>query len=168
MKTLEETTKTSSPEKTSTQFVLEAAIDLHNQEQIITRETLSQILPDLPMGKIDDRLGFLVDTGKLQRVQRGVYVPVIRHAPSRPITKYILPDGTVKIDIGDDIVLTLTPREARYLGNVMVAEAMQFSNIELGHHMAAISGQMGTQIRKLSNQIEKIVAGKQDDLFGAE
>ena len=164
MKT-EATAKSQNPEKTSTQFVLEAAIDLHNQEQIITRETLAQILPDLPMGKIDDRLSFLVDTGKLQRVQRGVYVPVMHHAPSRPIAKYILPDGTVKIEIGDDIVLTLTPREARYLGNVMVAEAMQFSNIELGQHIAAISGQMGTQLRKLSNQIEKIVAVKQEGLF---
>ena len=154
-------------EKTSTQLVLEAAIDLHNLEQVITRETLSQVLPDLPIGKIDDRLGYLVDTNQLQRVQRGVYVPVIKHAPSRPITKYILPDGTVKIEIGDDLVITLTPREARYLGNVMVAEAMQFSNIELGQHMAAISGQMGTQIRKLSNQIEKMVAGKQEDLFDA-
>lgn len=152
-------------EKTSTQQVLEAAHDLHNLEQVVTRETLSSVLPDLPIGKIDDRLGYLVDTNQLQRVQRGVYVPVIKHAPSRPILKYILPDGTVKIEIGDDLVITLTPREARYLGNVMVAEAMQFSNIELGQHMAMISGQMGSQLRKLSNQIEKLSSESHPDLF---
>ena len=150
--------------KTSTVQVLEAAIDLHNQEQIITRETLSQILPDLTMGKIDDRLVFLVDTGKLIRVQRGVYVPVVRHAPSRPICKYLLPDGTVKIEIGDDVVLTMTPREARHLGNLMVAEAMQFSNIELGHHMAVIQSEVSSTVRKLARQVGDLVdSGKQGE-----
>ena len=36
----------------------------------------------------------------------------------------LFPDGTVKIEIGDDEILTLTPREARNLGNLMVAEAV--------------------------------------------
>lgn len=162
---VQDESKVLTTEKTSTQLVLEAAHDLHNLEQVVTRETLSSVLPDLPIGKIDDRLGYLVDTNQLQRVQRGVYVPVIKHAPSRPILKYILPDGTVKIEIGDDLVITLTPREARYLGNVMVAEAMQFSNIELGQHMAMISGQMGSQLRKLSNQIEKLSSESHPDLF---
>jgi hypothetical protein len=125
--------------RSNAQVVLEAIEDLHAQEQIVTRTTLAD-LTSLQLSIIDDRLSYLVDTGQIIRVQRGVFVPAVRHRTARMMTKTVLPDGTVSIEIGNatTTVLTLTPREARNLGNLLIGEAMQYSNIELGHHMAII------------------------------
>ena len=151
--------------KSNAEAILEAIEDLHNQEQIVTRETLSQ-LTELKLSIIDDRLSYLVDSGYIIRVQRGVFVPAPKHRPSRLMSKTVLPDGTVKIDIGDDEVLTLTPREARALGNLMVAEAMQYSNIEMGHHMAILQSEVSGQVRKLTRQVEGLVGkGAQGELL---
>lgn len=141
--------------KPNAQTILEAIEDLHNQEQIVTRETLASST-GLKLSIIDDRLSYLVDNGQIIRVQRGVFIPAARHRPSRIMSKTVLPDGTVKIDIGDD-VLTLTPREARNLGNLMVAEAMQYANIEMGHHMAILQSEVSGQVRKLNRQVTDLL-----------
>ncbi|MHA3061612.1 hypothetical protein ACX1N5_11780 [Acinetobacter sp. ANC 4636] len=151
--------------KSNAELLLEAIEDLHNQEQIVTRETLSQ-LTGLKLSIIDDRLSYLVDSGYIIRVQRGVFIPAPKHRPSRLMSKTVLPDGTVKIDIGDNDVLTLTPREARALGNLMVAEAMQYSNIEMGHHMAILQSEVTSQVRKLNRQVSDLLdVGKQGELL---
>ena len=63
-------------------------------------------------------------------------------------------------------VLTLTPREARNLGNLMVAEAMQYANIEMGHHMAILQSEISGQVRKLTRQVGDLVgSGKQGELL---
>lgn len=152
----------------TTNQILEAINDLHAQEQIITREKLGEVLPHLTLSKISDRLGYLIEIGKVSRPERGVYVPVVTHPPSRCICKYLLPDGTIKIEVGDDLIITLTPREARYLGNLMVAEAMQFSNIELGHTISTMQTVVVDQVRKLERKVEKIAMknkDKQIDIF---
>ena len=77
---------------------------------------------------VDDRLRALMDDGKLKRVLRGVYVPVEVHPPARCISKTVLTDGTVKIEIGDE-VLTLTPREDRALAMLQVGAVMQVLGI---------------------------------------
>lgn len=141
--------------KNSTDVIFDAVVDLHNNEQIVTRTTLAAIL-DVKIGIIDDRLSYLVDTDRIMRVERGVYVPVIQHPVSRIMSKMVLPDGTIKIEIGDD-VLTLTPKEARTLGNLVVAEAMQYSNIELGHNMAMIQSSLTGQVRSLARSVEKLM-----------
>lgn len=149
----------------STEIIFEAIEDLHNQEQIVTREVLAETT-GLKMSIVDDRLSHLVNLGHIIRVQRGIFVPAPKHRPARLISKTILPDGTVKVDIGDDEVLTLTPREARALGNLMVAEAMQYSNIEMGHHMAILQSEVSGQVRKLTRQVEGLVGrGTQGELL---
>ena len=151
--------------KPNAQAILEAIEDLHNQEQIVTRETLAQ-LTSLKLSIVDDRLSHLVDNGQIIRVQRGVFIPAPKHRPARLMSKMVLPDGTVKIEIGDDQILTLTPREARNLGNLMVAEAMQYANIEMGHHMAILQSEVTSQVRKLSKQVGDLLdSGKQGELL---
>ena len=115
---------------TSTQRVLDAVRDLRELDQIATRETVAE-LTGLKMGIVDDRLRALVDDGKLKRVLRGVYVPVEVHPPSRCISKTVLMDGTVKIEIGDE-VLTLTPREDRALAMLQAGAVMQVLGIATG------------------------------------
>ena len=142
---------------TNKQKVLDAVIDLHNQEQIVTRETLSDIL-DLKQTIIDDNLSSLTNDGFIHRVQRGVYVPTVEHKPARLISKIPLPDGTVVIDIGDSIVLTLTPKEARTLGSLMMCEAMQYSNIEIGHHAALATAKMELELKQMRKQLRELSA----------
>ena len=151
--------------KSNAETILEAIEDLHNQEQIVTRTTLAD-LTGLQLSIIDDRLSYLVDSGQIIRVQRGVFIPAPKHRPSRIMCKMVLPDGTVKIEIGDDQILTLTPREARNLGNLMVAEAMQYANIEMGHHMAILQSEISGQVRKLTRQVGELMdSGKQGELL---
>lgn len=144
---------------TNKQKVLDAIIDLHNQEQIVTRETLSDIL-DLKQTIIDDNLTTLANDGLIHRVQRGVYVPTVEHKPARLISKIPLPDGTVVIDIGDSIVLTLTPKEARVLGSLMMCEALQYSNIESGHHAALTTAKMDLELKNMRKVLRKLTANQ--------
>ena len=144
--------------KSNAETILEAIEDLHNQEQIVTRETLSQ-LTGLKLSIVDDRLSYLVDSGQIIRVQRGVFIPTPKHRVARLMSKMVLPDGTVKIEIGDDDILTLTPREARNLGNLMVAEAMQYANIEMGHNMAILQSEISSQMRKLNRKVTDLMDG---------
>lgn len=60
----------------------------------------------------------------------------------------------------------LTPREARNLGNLMVAEAVQYENIEMRHHVAILLSEVSGQVRKLSKQVrDLLIVGKQRKLL---
>ena len=142
------------PKISTTALVLEAVQDLHNQQQIVTRETLSQ-LTNLKLTVIDDRLGVLADDGAILRVQRGVYVPAPHHPPARPMSKTMLPDGTVKIEIGDE-VLSLTPREDRMLANLMAGAAAQAAAIEAGRNTALLAAELGEEVKRLRRQVQAI------------
>lgn len=139
------------PQKTSTQQVLDAVQDLHAQEQIVTRETLAQVT-GLKLTVIDDRLGVLVDDGKIQRVQRGVFVPAVVHPPARAMSKTLMPDGMVKLEIGDEVFM-LTPREDRMLAGLQAGAAAQFASIELGHQAMRLNTELADQVRRLSREV---------------
>jgi len=138
----------------STNVVLEALQDLHSQEQIATREAIAAFT-GLKDAVVDDRLKHLVNEGLAARVQRGIYVPVEQHPPARHISKTILPDGTVKIDIGDQ-VLTLTPREDRMLANLFAGVTLQSAAIELGHHTALMSSTLNSRLNRLERILVRV------------
>lgn len=145
----------------TTQVVLEAVTDLHHQQQVVTRETLARVT-GLKLGIIDDRLRALVEREQVARVERGVFVPVVRHPEARLISKMVLPDGTVKIDIGDDHTLTLTPRENRLLGELMAGAATQMASIELGNQAALLAAQLAGQLRRLEREVASLRAQRED------
>lgn len=140
--------------RSSTQIVLEALHDLHAQEQIVTRETLANVT-GLKLSVIDDRIGALIDDELAVRVQRGVYVPAETHPPARVISKTVLPDGTVKIDIGDQ-VLTLTPKEDRMLAALQAGVVMQTAAIEVGHQSAMMAGDMNGRLNRLERMLARM------------
>lgn len=144
-----------SNKKTSTETVMEAIEDLHAQEQIVTREVLAETL-DLKLTVIDDRLSYLVDNGQIHRVQRGVFVPAPKHRPARLITKTILPGGMVSIEIGDDHVIQLTPRENRVLGELMAGAGQQFAAIELGHQTANEMAELYLQLKQVKRDLNAV------------
>lgn len=120
--------------ETSTQRIYDAVCELHALEQVATRETVAE-LTGLKLSIVDDRLRDLRDDGQVRRVLRGVYVPVEVHPPARSISKTVLTDGTVKIEIGDE-VLTLTPREDRALAMLQAGAAMQVLGVATGRAVA--------------------------------
>ena len=95
--------------KTTGQIIWDAITDLHNQEQIVTREVLADIT-GLRMTVIDDHVGRMVDDSRLRRVRAGVFVPVAQLPPARPVMASIQTDGFVTLEIGDT-VLILQPRD---------------------------------------------------------
>ena len=129
----------------NSQKVLEAIQDLHNLEQIVTRENLSSSLA-MPMSVIDASLAYLVDCGHIIRVQRGVFRPSIAHTPARLISQSELSDGCVLIEIGDDISLTLTPKEARIIGTMLQGRAIQYAQIESGQAMIDLANTIKLQM----------------------
>ena len=129
----------------NSQKVLEAIQDLHNLEQIVTRENLSSSLA-MPMSVIDASLAYLVDCGHIVRIQRGVFRPSVAHSPARMISQSELSDGCVLIEIGDDISLTLTPKEARVIGTMLQGRAIQYAQIESGQAMIDLANTIKLQI----------------------
>ena len=129
----------------NSQKVLEAIQDLHNFEQIVTREILSSSLA-MPMSVIDASLAYLVDCGHIVRIQRGVFRPSVAHSPARMISQSELSDGCVLIEIGDDISLTLTPKEARVIGTMLQGRAIQYAQIESGQAIIDLANTIKLQI----------------------
>lgn len=142
--------------RTSAELVLEAAEELHSMEQAVTRETIRQHT-GLKQGIIDDRLKHLAAEGMLIRTERGVYRPLPRHKPARPISHTELPDGTVVLDIGDE-VLHLTPKEARTLGAMLGCRALQASQIELGNQATAMATELFARLRKAERELKALKA----------
>ncbi|WAB91982.1 hypothetical protein OSS47_28355 [Pseudomonas citronellolis] len=145
--------------KSSTQIILEAVRDLHAQEQIVTRDTLAEVT-GLKPGIVDDRLKALIDDMLVLRVERGVFVPAPELPPARPVTKTLIPGGWVKIEIGDDHILTLTPAENRALGELMSGAGQQYAAIEIGHQNAILAAELAAKVRKLEKQIKALNADR--------
>lgn len=149
--------RTEAEKGATTQAVLEAVQDLHSQQQVVTREVLAEIT-GLKLVTIDDRLKVLVDREQVARIGRGVFVPVAQHPEARLVSKMVLPDGTVKIDIGDDHTLTLTPRENRLLGELMAGAGHQMAAIELGNQAALLAAELAGKVRKLERELTALRA----------
>jgi hypothetical protein len=139
---------------TSIRTVLDMISDMHAQEQLVTRESLVKVL-DLPLSVLDDRVGTLINAGLVRRIRKGLYEPAEQHAPARVISKTLLPCGTVKIDIGDE-VLTLTPKEDRMLAQVQAGVVLQTASIEAGHHSALIAADLSLQVKALHRELNAL------------
>lgn len=143
-------------QRTTKQQIFDAVQDMHNAEQMVTREALRE-LTGLPLTIIDDRLATLVDDGLLIRKSRGVFVPAVIHPPARSISKTVMPDGLVKIEIGDE-VLTLTPREDRTLAGVQAGAALQFIGIDTEQTIVQLVADLRIKVRELERQ-QKATSG---------
>lgn len=120
----------------SVDVVFDAIMDLHNNNQVVTREVLVEA-SGIERGIVDNCVKTLIELGKVIRLRRGVYSPAIRHAPSRPVSKTIMPDGGVIIEVGDDM-LRLTPAECRHLANMLHGDSAAFAAMQSGYALSAI------------------------------
>lgn len=71
-----------------------------------------------------------IDNGFTDCVGRGVFVPT-QHLSARIMAKTVMSDGAMKIEVGDELVQTLSPREGRGLRALMSAGGGQFFDIGL-------------------------------------
>lgn len=137
--------------KTTAQIIFEAIVDLHNQEQVVTREVLRDVT-GLKMTLIDDHIATMVADEKVRRVKAGVFVPVDTPPPARPIYFTDAPDGMTILEIGDH-VLHLTPREERTIAARMAGKVAQMASIQLGHEVGVMVMEMQGRIRKLEKAL---------------
>ena len=147
--------------RSNAEVVLGAIEDLHAREQIVTRETLAE-LTGLKLTTIDDRLGHLVDNGKIRRVQRGVFVPLEQHRPARPISRTLCPDGTTVLEVGDTVMI-LSPRESRMIGELMAGSSQQYAAIEIGHEAARLNAVLQAQISEVRREVARMGLTREED-----
>lgn len=169
------TTETTSaaPAITSTQRIFDAVRDLREVDQIATRETVAE-LTGLKMAIVDDRLRALVDDGKLKRLLRGVYELVETFPAPRPIYCGILPNGMVKLEVGESVE-TFTPSEARRAARALggFAEDARVIESTKAHLFLAteLAAKVEAQCRELKTMRE-LLRGKLDtrqlELLGVE
>jgi hypothetical protein len=141
---------------TSGQKIWDAMRDLANQEQVITRELLED-LTGLKMYIIDSHIKTLKSAGKIVALVGGVYRIANEYPVTRSMSKTVLPDGMVKIEIGDE-VLTLTPKEDRALAGLQAGAAVQYAAIDAGRASTMLAAQLGEQVKKLSRQVAALHA----------
>jgi hypothetical protein len=53
-----------------------------------------------PLGKLREHIDSLIENHHIQRLDRGIYAPVLRHT-NRAVTVTAMPDGLTKVEIGD-------------------------------------------------------------------
>jgi len=155
---------TEKPEKrrATGKLILEAITDLHNSEQIVTREVLVQ-MTGFKMPIVDWHVSQLVTDEKIRRVRAGVVVPIGSNRPARPISRSIVPDdGTSVLEIGET-VLVLTPKEARMLGEIFGGVAMQYASIQMSHEVGVTNAHNDVLLREANRRItelERMVSDK--------
>lgn len=115
---------------TPTIRVLESIRYLHHiKQRAVSTQEIEACSDELSLSQVQDSLKRLLEAGQIARPGRGIYEPVAKHPEPRAISQTLHPDGTCKIEIGDEVI-ALTPMEhrtlVRMLGGVM-AEAAQMA-----------------------------------------
>lgn len=137
-------------------IIWDAIVDLNNQEQVITREVLREHT-GLPLTTIDEHVKKFVDDEEiLRRVRSGVFQPVNRPPPARAVSATYLPDGMVKVEVGDAL-LELWPREARLLGMALNGHSQQYSLIQSGHEVGTVNAELAAQMKRLQETVRQIL-----------
>ena len=126
-------------ERNSTkQQVYDAIQAFCEEDKYATREAIAQAT-GLKLSIIDDRLKVLVDDGEIVRVQRGNFVIAEQFEAPRAMSKTVLPNGITVLDIGD-IVLHLTPKETRTLGQLLFGDAFLYSLLGIENQLERLKG----------------------------
>jgi hypothetical protein len=100
----------------SRESVLDAMLSLHHKGIAVTRDSLQQVTGE-PLNRIREHIDSLIESGQVERIERGVYRPMIQHE-NRPITVTAMPNGSAKIEVGDDLLM-LSPVESGCLGQLL-------------------------------------------------
>lgn len=135
----------------SGQIIWGALVDLRAQGQIATRQVLADVT-GLKLVTIDDHVKRLVEDGQLRRPVAGVVEIVDRMPPPRAVSMTHQPDGPSKLEIGD-ICVDLWPQERRALANLLLGDAVQYSNIQTGQDINFLVRQVWGELTQLKRDL---------------
>lgn len=155
---LEEVPSADTPtRKSNAQLVWDAIIDLANQDRHITRKVLCEVT-NLKAQIVDDHVERLILHDKLRRLGYGVLEVVEQFPEARPISKTVMPNGLVKLEV-DDVLLELTPKEARTLAGMFSGELNTLLDIESSSHYLVRVAELANQVRELQNTVTALRRG---------
>ncbi len=137
--------------KSTGQIIWDAILDLHSQDQVVTRKTLAEVT-GYRMTVIDDHISRMHDNEQLRRVRDGVFVPVPRYDPPRPVSGSLTTDGFFVLEVGDKVVV-MQPKEARMAGALLAGQFAQFSNIQSGHDANFLVNTVWNELRQLKRDL---------------
>lgn len=150
-----------SSRRSTSQQVWDAIVDLQNKERLVTRRSVVD-LTGLKPATVDDHLERLVTRGLLRRMGAGVLEVVEVFPPARSISKTLLPSGLVKLEIGD-VVLDLTPKEARMVSDLFRSDLLSLTEIESGNRALVRMSELVFQMGELKRQIGMLQKKRGDD-----
>lgn len=136
------------------ELVYHAICDLHNKEQVVSRELLSEVT-GLKMAEITKFTKLLVENGKIYRVTRGIFKPVEGFDEPRVISITSMPNGMVILEIGD-YVLHLQPQEVRQVGAMLAGYGMEYSNLQLGREFSILRNFYEAVMNKKPNKFDNL------------
>ena len=123
---------------------------------------------------IDDHVTRMADQhGKLRRLKGG-FIEVVEQFPAnRPISKTMLANGTVILEVGDEI-LKLTPGEAQTVGASLFGEATIYAQLrgdrDVSDKVSRLERQADEHRRRIEAQaqtIARLQRNAQPELFDA-
>lgn len=145
---------------TKSASVLDAIRYLHYTRERAVRVSEIEDFTGLSRTVVSDAIKMLRDDARIIRVTTGMYEPTEQHRPPRPISQTHLPDGTVKIEVGDEL-LELTKIEhrtlVRLLGGVF-AEAAQIATESVALSMQATQQAQIAALKQDSAQMRSKLA----------
>lgn len=128
-----------------------ALVDLRAQGQIATRQVLSQVT-GLKLVTVDDHINRWVEDGQLRRPVAGVVEIVQPLPPPRAVSMTHSPDGPSKLEIGD-VCIDIWPQERRMLANLLLGDAIQYSNIQSGQDLNFLAHQVWNELKQLKRDL---------------
>ena len=107
-------------------LILQAVIDLNEHSQYCSRKRIAEVT-GLKMTIVDDHLDRLRNQGHIRLAGHSHYEPMDL-TPDRPVSTTSLPLGRLKIEVGDDLIADLTPREALALAKQLAGLLIAFGS----------------------------------------
>lgn len=127
--------------RTSRQIVLQSILDLAEHSQPASRQRLQEIT-GLSSATVDATLNNLRTDGLIRTVANGYYEP-IDQTLDRSVSTTSLPHGRLKVEIGDDVIADLTPREALALAKQLAGLLFAFGAFSWALMPPAQGGRQG-------------------------
>lgn len=143
--------------KSNAQQVWDAIVDLANEERHVTRKVLCEVT-GLKAKIVDDHVERLILNNRLRRLGYGVLEVVEQFPPPRPISKTVMPNGIVKLEI-DDVLVELTPKEVRTLAGMFGGEMNSLLDIESSSHYLVRVAELANQVRELQRVVTALRSG---------
>jgi hypothetical protein len=124
----EPVTPNAKDEDSNAQLIWQTCLDLRAAERGISRGVIQQITK-LSYPIVDYHCSKFADNLDFRRMHPGAFEIVTPFHPTRVISKTLLPDGLVKLEIGD-YLLELNPTERRILGNLFSGDGKELQGLQ--------------------------------------